>query len=80
MHEVGQRGPKGTVAQEEETPRSGVKGFREKRAGLWEEETQCGRSTFAEVIPAPPHPELGSSGEKGFTAEGGGLGGTLEAI
>ena len=28
----------------------------------------------------PPHPELGSSGEKGFTAEGGGLGGTLEAI
>lgn len=64
------------MAQEEETPRSGVKGFREKRAGLWEEETQRGRSMFAQVIP----PQLGSSGEKGFTAEGGGLGGTLEAI
>lgn len=24
--------------------------------------------------------QLGSAGEKGFTAEGGGLGGTLEAI
>ena len=65
MHEVGQRGPKGTVAQEEETPRSGVKGFREKRAGLWEEETQCGRSTFAEVIPAPPTPSWAHMEKRG---------------
>ena len=35
-------GPKGTVAQEEETPRSGAKGFREKRTGLWEEERDVG--------------------------------------
>jgi len=35
-------GLKGTVAQEEETPRFGAKGFREKWTGLWEEERDVG--------------------------------------
>lgn len=53
--------PTGTVAQEEETPRSGVKGLREKRTGLWEEERECGKSMFAGVT-SPP---VGLSWRKG---------------